>query len=192
MAKWNPGALGRGLAYDAEIARRRSGGRKAALTGVEEIDKKLRELPTKTINKMARKSLKQSGKLVLGKTKQIIEQETDGEGAYAESMKVQAWRPSKKQKAKFGDQIGVAIMPPRKVYFAKYEEKYGKLPNPSPKYNASQPFYVPAALEFGWTDRSGNYHEPIAPQRKALYDSQSQVIANFQQDMRELIKETAQ
>lgn len=178
--------------YQSEIAFRRSGGRRYALTGVEEIDRKLRELPNKTVNKLAGKSLKQSGKFVLAKTKQIIEQETDGEGAYAASMKTQAWRPSKKQKAAFGDQIGVSILPRRKDYFARYQEKYDKLPNPSPKYNASQPFYVPAALEFGWTDKGGNYHEPVAPQRKALYDSQTQVIANFRQDMKALIKETAE
>lgn len=190
--QWDKGIHGKGLAYDAEIARRRAGGRsvRIALTGYEDIDKILRELPAKTVNKMARQSLRKNGKLVLERTKDIANSEIDyGEGVYADSLTLRALRQTKGQRAAFGHQIGMSVMPRRKDYFPKYQERYGKLPNPSPKYNASEPFYVPAALEFGWTDKSGNHHAAIAPQRRALYQSTTEVRANFVADMKQLVNE---
>lgn len=153
--------------------------RTGVMTGYAEIDAKLKELEPKLQKKLTRQALRKGAKLTKDDTQQIIEQETDGEGAYAASFKVQAMKRSRTR-------LGVSVLPDRKKFFAEYEKRYGKQPNPSA--NETEPFYVPAALEFGYK-RGDTFVPPVRAQRRGLYDNKDQVLQNFKSDMRELVNE---
>lgn len=149
--------------------------------GHKAIDDKLKSLDPNTQKKLARQSLRKGAKLTADDTKQIIEDETDGEGAYAKSLVVRAMKRSRKR-------IGSSVHVDRKKYFQKYEDEYGHLPNPAA--GESEPFYVPAALEFGYI--KGNVHvPPLKAQRRGLYDNKEQVIQFVRSDMQEVLRQVA-
>jgi hypothetical protein len=151
------------------------------VTGWAEIDAKLKSIDPTTQKKLMRKSLRKGAKLSRDEAAQIAEQETDGEGAYAKSLTVKAMKRSRTR-------IGVSVIPDRKKYFAEYEKRYGKQPNPAA--NASEPFYVPAALEFGYM-RGDTYVPPVRAQRRGLYDNSGPIKQMVREDMQEVLRETA-
>lgn len=155
--------------------------RTGVMTGFAEVDAKLKELEPKVQKKFTRQALRKGGKLHKEDTQSIIEQETDGEGAYAASFVVKSMKRSRSR-------IGVSVMPDAKKYFQEYEKRYGKEPNPSPKHDANRPHYVPASLEFGWMS-GDTYIPPVRAQRRGLYDNKEKYIGNFRSDMREIISE---
>lgn len=156
--------------------------RAGLLTGHKEIDAKLAWLDPALTKKFGRQALRKSGNAVKQETKSIIEDETDyGEGAYAASFVTRSIPRSK-------DRIGVSVLPQREKYFAEYLKRYGKYPNPAS--DESEPFYVPAALEFGYT-RGDRFVPPLRAQRRGLYDKAGETIANFRSDMQELVREAA-
>jgi hypothetical protein len=157
--------------------------RTGVTTGYAEIDAKLKQLEPNAQKKLSRQALRKGGKLVQRETQQIIEEETDyGEGAYAASISVRAITRTRVK-------IGVSVLPDRDKYFKEYEKRYGKKPNPAT--GESEPFYVPAALEFGYM-RGDTYVPPLRAQRRGLYDNKEPVLNNFKNDMRELVNEAGQ
>lgn len=154
--------------------------RTGVLTGYAEIDKKLKELDPRLQKKLTRQALRKGAKLSKDETQQIIENETDGEGAYAASFSVKAMKRSQRR-------IGVSILPDREKFFREYEKRYGVQPNPASGEN--EPFYVPAALEFGYI-RGDTYVPPVRAQRRGLYDNKTPILQNFKTDMQQLVNET--
>lgn len=155
--------------------------RTGIVTGWAEIDAKLKSIDPTTQKKLMRKSLRKGAKLSRDEAAQIAEQETDGEGAYAKSLTVKAMKRSRTR-------IGVSVIPDRKKYFAEYEKRYGKQPNPAA--NSSEPFYVPAALEFGYM-RGDTYVPPVRAQRRGLYGNSGPIKQMVREDMQEVLRETA-
>ena len=151
------------------------------VTGWKDVDAKLKLLEPAAQKKLMRKSLRKGAQLSRDEARSIIEQETDGEGAYAKSLTVKAMKRSRSR-------IGVSVLPDRKKYFAAYESKYGKQPNPAA--TESEPFYVPAALEFGYM-HGETYVPPLRAQRRGMYDNEQPIKQLVQSDMRELLREVA-
>ncbi len=145
------------------------------VTGFKEIDAKLRALPNALQRKFVRKALKKSGKRDAKETKKIIHEEAHDTGAYEQAIKVRALKRSRTR-------IGVAVIIDRDTYFAKYEEKHGKPPNPAA--GETEPFFVPAVLEFG-----SEHKQPIRASRRALYDNKDAYLEYFKQDLLELLRE---
>lgn len=145
----------------------------SVVTGIKQIDRKLQELEPAIQRKIARRALRDGGKLVAKAAQEIIEAEALDTGSLYESVKVKSLPRSK-------NKIGISILPPRDLLFANYEATHGKMPNP--EKGESAPHYYAADIEFG------NDNQPaIKPFRRALYDNEQQIVSEFQEDVKDLI-----
>lgn len=149
------------------------------VTGYKEIDRKLQAFAPKVQKKLLRQSLRKGGKRVLSRFKAIARAEAHDTGVYEKSASVKAMKRSRSR-------VGVSVVVDRDKYLAKYAAAYGKPPSSA---GGGEPFYVPAALEFGYIARDGSHVEGIRAQRRALYENESQVKGDFVSDMREAIRE---
>jgi hypothetical protein len=147
------------------------------VTGDKELDARLGQLPAKLQKKLVRKALRKGGKRVLDKFRAIIRAEAYETGAYERSTSVRALRRSRQR-------IGVTIHVDRDKFFERYQAAYGHKPHPAA--GDSEPFYVPAAIEFGTETR-----QAIRPQRRALYENEQQILQDFRQDLIEFTRSEA-
>lgn len=144
------------------------------VTGHEEIDRRLAMLSPRLQKKIVRQSLRKAGKLVDSNFKEIVESEAYASGAYMRSTKIRALKRSR-------GRIGTEFHVDREKYFQEYESEYGHKPHPA--HDQSDPFYVPAVIEFGSETQA-----PIRPQRRALYDNEAQILTFIKDDLLELTK----
>ncbi len=145
------------------------------VTGFKELDAKLRSLPNKIQRKFVIGALRKSGKRDLKETKKIVHDEAHDTGAYEQSLKVKALKRSRTR-------VGVAVVIDRDKYFALYESKHGKPPNPAA--GEKEPFFVPAVLEFG-----SEHKQPVRAQRRGLYDNEDAYLEYFRSDLKQFIDE---
>lgn len=145
------------------------------LTGDKELDARLKQLEPKLQKKLTRKALRKGGKRVLTKFQDIVDAEAFETGAYRKSAKIRALKRSR-------NKLGVTIHVDRDKYFAEYEKQYGH--KPTPRHGETEPHYVPATIEFG-----DERHEAVRPQRRALYENETQIKRDFVSDMKELVRE---
>jgi hypothetical protein len=167
--QWDPGARGRGLAYDAEIMRRMSGGKspksKVVVTGFDEIDQAFAEFDEKLKKKFIRQALREAVKKeVLPEYQRIIQQEGLIEtGALHDVPKVGT------AKVKRGSgKIGNSLFIDRKLLTAVRSAKGGRLGYDSKR---KEPFYYLAAFEYGT-----QWIKAFAPLRRALANAKQAVI----------------
>lgn len=146
------------------------------VTGFKQLDAKLRSLPPKLQRKFIRGGLRKAAKRDAKETKRIIHEEARDTGALERSIKVRSLKRSRTR-------AGVGIYIDRDKYFAIYATKHGGKP-PHPAAGESSPFYVPAVIEFG-----SETHEPIRPQRRALYDNNEVYREYFRADVTQFIAE---
>lgn len=145
------------------------------VTGDKALDAKLKALEPKLQKKLVRKALRKGGKRVLDKFKQIVRAEAYETGAYEKSVGVKALKRSRQK-------LGVTLHVDRDKFFARYKAQYGHEPHPAK--GETEPFYVPAAIEFGTSTK-----EAVRPQRRALYENEQQILQDFRQDLIELTRE---
>lgn len=159
------------------------------MTGVADIDAKLKALEPKIQKKFTRQALRKSGKRVLSDLRAIIRAEAYDTGAYEKSTGVRAMRRSRTR-------LGVSIVVDRNKLQARRLKAKGKVEEKKlkdiltvHKAKIDEAHYYPASIEFGYTRKDGSEVAAIKPQRRALYDNKATTITNFQADMRELIRE---
>jgi hypothetical protein len=159
------------------------------MTGVAEIDAKLKLLEPKLQKKFTRQALRKSGKRVLADLRQIIRSEAYDTGAYEKSTGVRALKRSRTR-------IGVSIVVDRNKLQARKLKAQGKVKETklkdiltAHKTTIDEAHYYPASIEFGYKRKDGTEVEAIKPQRRSLYDNKATTITNFQTDMQELVRE---
>jgi HK97 gp10 family phage protein len=146
------------------------------VTGFAELDAKLKSLPPKLQRKFVRGGLRKGANRVVRDAKKIIRNEAYDTGAYFRALKVRSLKRSRKR-------VGVSVHGPREKLFAAYAAKHEGKP-PHPAKGESDPFYYPAAIEFGTDTRP-----PVRPMRRALYDNANELRALFVADVRQFIAE---
>lgn len=143
-------------------------------TGFEEIDAKLRAMPTALQRKFVRGALRKGGKRLTQAAKQIIRSEARDTGALEQSVKVKALKRKRSR-------VGVEVFPERDKLFTKYAAKHeGRQPHPAK--DGTEPYYYPAVIEFG-----NATHRAVSPFRRALYDNAAVYREYFGADVREFI-----
>lgn len=146
------------------------------VTGFRELDDKLRAMEPKLQRKFVRGALRKGGKRLQQEAKRIIKSEARDTGAFEQSIKVKALKRSRKR-------VGIQMLPERDKLFAKYAAKHdGKEPHPAK--SESEPFYYPAAIEFGTET-----HVAVKPMRRALYDNAEVYREYFKADLTQFIAE---
>jgi len=149
------------------------------VTGFKELDARLRTMPTKLQRKFLKGALRKGGKRLSREVVNILEAEAYDTGTLAKSMKVKANKRSRKS-------IGVSVMPPRNVLFAKYAQAQQKQRKKAGNATFAKPKadYYPAFVEFGTPTMTA-----IKPFRRALYDNAAAYRAYFQGDLTQFVNE---
>jgi HK97 gp10 family phage protein len=141
----------------------------AFITGVKELDAKMRELPRKAQMKYGRKALRTAARLVLEDYKRRVPVDT---GSMRDAIRARA------TKRKRG-QTGMRLTIDRDRVFELREERSRK---PSPRALEDEAFFYPAIVELG--DGS---HPGKRPLTKALYDSEQRIRSVFVRELERLI-----
>ena len=131
-------------------------------------------------NKFVRSALRKSGKKVKSDFQAIVKAEAFETGAYLRSTTVRATKRSRSK-------VGVSLQVDTLKFAREYLAGYGDFP--TSMAGESRPFFVPAAIEFGYRLRNGNHVGAIKPQRRALYGNKRNVRSNFIRDLQAIIKE---
>jgi len=149
------------------------------VTGFKELDARLRTMPTKLQRKFLKGALRKGGKRLSREVVNILEAEAYDTGTLAKSMKVKANKRSRKS-------IGVSVMPPRNVLFAKYAQAQQKQRKKAGNatFAAPKKDYYPAYVEFGTETEPA-----VKPLRRALYENADVWRAYFQGDLKQFITE---
>lgn len=143
-------------------------------TGFEQLDAKLRAMPAALQRKLVRGGLRRAINRCAKEYQRIVKAEAFDTGVLAKAAKPKALKRSRKR-------FGFALLIEREKLFAQYARKHeGKAPHPAK--GKKEPFYYPAAIEFGTPTQSA-----IKPMRRALYDSSDIYRAYFAADIREFI-----
>lgn len=145
------------------------------VTGHREIDDLFRKMPAKLQTKFTRGALRLGGKRAQQEFKRIVKDEAHDKGTLLRSTKIKALKRSRKR-------IGVQLVIDREKLFARYESEHGHKPHPAK--GETEPYFYPAAIEFGTETR-----EAVKPMRRALYDNAAAYRAFFIGDLRQFIQE---
>lgn len=146
------------------------------VTGFAQLDAKLKSLPPNLQRKFVRGALRKGAKRIVLEAKRIVRAEAYDTGTLHKAFKVKALKRSRTR-------IGVSMFVDRDKLFADYAKKHGGKP-PHPAAGEKEPFYYPAAIEFG-TDKQ----PAIRPMRRALYDNADVYRAFFRADVLQFIAE---
>jgi hypothetical protein len=144
------------------------------VTGVKELDAKLRTLAPNLQRKFVRGALRNAGKRVQVDFKRIVKAEAYDTGAFRDSTKIKALKRSNKR-------IGIAFFTDTKKMYARRAAKLDKRTGNTHKV---QEFFYPSVIEFGSKDR-----QPVRPMRRSLYDNEKAITAYFVADLRKFIAE---
>jgi hypothetical protein len=167
--QWDAGARGRGLAYDAEIARRMAGGAKSKdttiITGLDDVDQAFAAFEDKLKKKIIRQATRAAVKEeVLPEYKRIIEQEgLVSTGAMRDVPQVGVARV-KRGSGKIGNALHIS----RDKLIETRRSRGGRIGYDRKR---KEDFYYLAAAEYGTPKL-----KPIAPLRRALANATQAVI----------------
>lgn len=149
------------------------------VTGLKELDDKLRGMPNALQKKFIRGALRKCGKRLTQEVVGILKAEAYDTGTLARSIKVKSNKRSRKQ-------VGVSIMPPRGVLFANYAKAQQKQRKKAGNATFDRPKadYYPAFVEFGTPTQPAK-----KPFRRALYDNANLWRRLFRADVLEFIEQ---
>jgi hypothetical protein len=190
---------GKGEAYLAEIAFRKSGGKRVdvLVTGDKELDAKLKLLPKKLHDKLVKGALKSSGKILLAEYRGIVRTEAYDTGGMMRSASIKQAKLKRKD-ASSGKPVGVTLHIDRNKLLAKKLKSTGKTGLRKQRdiidvhqADIDEMHYYPASIEFGYTRKNGTHVQGIRPQRRALYDNASKYKALFVADLKQLVAQQA-
>ena len=144
------------------------------VTGFAQLDAKLRAMPNALQKKFVRGGLRKCAKRVTKEFKQIVHAEAHDTGTLEKAAKPKALKRSRTR-------AGVGVYIDRDKLFAAYAAAHDGKP-PHPAAGEKDPFYYPAAIEFGTATQ-----QPVRPMRRALYDHTKAYIDLFRSDVIEFI-----
>lgn len=153
-------------------------GQLVIVTGLAQLDAKLRALPAALQRKLVRGGLRKATNRVVKAAKHIIRNEAFDTGAFESSLKTKA---TKRSRAKVGYAAFTktsAMYNKRELRVAKRNLKKGLL---SP---VAKRFFYPAVIEFG-----SPQHKAVKPMRRALYQDVPGLRAYFETDVKQFIAE---
>lgn len=142
-------------------------GKLAIVTGIKELDAKLRTLPEVLQRKLVKGALKNGGKRLQIEAQKIIRTEAKDTGALEKSV------GAPKMLKRSRERVGVAVMPTREKLFAANKKKGRETTD-----------YYAAYVEFGT-----EHMQAVRPFRRALYDNEKTYRAYFESDLRKFINE---
>lgn len=149
------------------------------VTGVKELDAKLRAMEAKLQRKLIRGALKRGGNRLKRDALQIIKAEAFDTGALYKATQV---KPLKAKKTR----VGVSVLPPRDRLFSAYAKQQQRARKKAGNATFEKPKtdYYPAFAEFG-TEKM----PAVKPFRRALYENAEAYKAYFVGDLNQFIAE---
>jgi hypothetical protein len=146
-------------------------------TGFKEVDAALEQFDNKVRRSHIRRALNESVKVVEKDFKERCPVETDEFGDDVGAMRDSIKRYTPKRKANT-QRRGLRIV--KEVLMNLYFQRKGRFPGK--RTSDSEPFFYPAVIELGDSDR-----EPARPMRDALYGNQQTVMSVFENFLRKAV-----
>lgn len=168
---WRPGRHGRGTAYDAEIARRKAGGRRGGaeliVTGQEHIDRVLRTMEPKHVAKAVRRAAKDTITLYVRPAyrRNILAAGFVETGATRDAAVPRPIRGNRK--TLFGHELHID----RQKVVEERRARGGRIGYDQKR---KEDFFYPIAIEFGDQDTP-----PQRPLLRALLEQKAEALAVF-------------